>query len=112
MPVVAVVAVAAPAGEVLQGGSGGPPVAPTARAVAARFGAQQPAGVGPVPPVGHGRPLPAVASAMGALATAAALPLLLRPVGPLDRERDGRRRPLLRATLPPPCFAGGGWSRP
>jgi hypothetical protein len=46
MPVVAVVALAAPAGQVLQRGPGDLPVTLAAGAVAARFGAQQPARVG------------------------------------------------------------------
>jgi uncharacterized protein (TIGR02679 family) len=44
MPLVAVVAVAAPAGQVLQRGPGGLPVAAAAGAVAPGFGAQQPLG--------------------------------------------------------------------
>jgi hypothetical protein len=93
MPV-AVVAVAAPAGQVLQGGPGDLPVAATARGVAPGLGAQQPTPIGPVPLTGHGRPPPEVASAITVLATAAALPPLTGPAGPL---------------------AGGGrghWSRP
>jgi len=76
------VAVAAPAGQVLQGGPGGVPVAPAAGRLPAGFGAQQPVRVDPVPPVGrHGRSPPEVAS-VGALASAAAPPLLACPVGP------------------------------
>src|SRR5512132_1687839 len=83
MPI-AVVAVAAPADQVLQGGPGDLPVAAAARGVAAGFGAQQPTPIGPVRLVGrHRRPPPEVASAMTVLATAATLPPLTGPAGPL-----------------------------
>jgi hypothetical protein len=74
----AVVAVAAPAGQVLQRGPGDLPVAAAAGSIAAGLVAQQPARVGPVPL--------AVASMLRALVTAAALPLLARPAGPSDGE--------------------------
>ena len=69
---------------------------------------QQPVRVDAVPPVGrHGRSPPEVASA-GALASAAAPPLLACPVGPFARSvgaAAGAARPS-RATLPPTCSAG------
>ena len=82
--VVAVVAVAAPAGQLLQGGPGDLPVAPTTGVVAAGLAVQQPVRVDLVPLVGRHRRRPAeAASAMSVLATAAALPPLAGPTGPL-----------------------------
>src|SRR4029453_19017511 len=73
MPLVAVVAVAAPAGQVLQHGPGDAPVAAPAGGVAAGFGAQQPA---QPDPVGQGprslRRLAVIAPPEGTLAVAAA----------------------------------------
>jgi hypothetical protein len=53
MGLVAVVAVAAPAGQPLKGGLGGLPVAAAAGRLPAGLGAQQPVGVDLVPLAGH-----------------------------------------------------------
>jgi hypothetical protein len=60
---VAVVAVAAPAGQALEGGLGGLPVAAAAGRLPAGLGAQQPVDLVPLA-TGYRRPLPAVASAI------------------------------------------------
>jgi hypothetical protein len=63
---ITVVAVAAPAGQALERGLGGLPVAAAARRLPARLGAQQPLRINRVPPIGrHHQPSPAVASARG-----------------------------------------------
>ena len=94
-PLVAMIAVATPAGQVLQGGSGGVPVAAPAGGLPAGFGAQQPLRVELMAPVGrHGRPPSAVAWLVDALASAAAPELPIGPVGRLGGEPGGRwRRP-------------------
>ena len=102
MGLVAVVAVATPAGQALEGGLGGLPVAAAAGRLPAGLGAQQPLRVDLVPLTGHHRrPLPAVASAMGALAAA----VTARAAG--GSRRPPRRRagwPLQPAARPePPC---------
>jgi hypothetical protein len=84
--------VAAPAGQPLEGGLGGLPVAAAAGRLAARVGAQQPLRVDLVPLAGHQRRrLLPVASAMGALAAAVAPGLPAGPVGRLTGEPSGRR---------------------
>jgi hypothetical protein len=103
-------------GQALQRGPGGLPVAAPAGVVAAGLGAQQPTrvdlvGRGPLP---RGRRRLAVGGPpAGTLGVAAAalrrLPLAVgRP--PVDAVAGAAARPS-RATLPPPCFASGGWSR-
>jgi hypothetical protein len=106
MPLIAVSAVAAPAGQVLQRCAGGVPVSAVAGGGAAGLGAQQPLRVGPVSLVGRdGRPLLAVASMVGALATAAALPLPACPAGPVG-GLCGRRSRSSVPGHPPPNMLG------
>jgi hypothetical protein len=91
MGLAAVGAVAAPARQPLEGGLGGLPVAAAAGRLPARFGAQQPLWLEPLPPVRPHRPLHAFAPAMHP-PTAAVLPG--GHVGRLAGETGGRcRRP-------------------
>ena len=90
MPVVTVVAVPTPAGQPLQGGPGGLPVTTAAGRLAAGVGVQQPAGVDPMAGGGpDGRPLLAVAAAIGARGPAVASQLPAGRVGLLHRLSGG-----------------------
>ena len=81
-PLVAVLAVAVPAGQPLQRGPGQLPVAAPAGDLPPGFAAQQPLRVDPMPPIGRRRPSAEVAAAVEMPATAAAPRLLAGPVGP------------------------------
>jgi hypothetical protein len=88
-----VAVVAAPAGQALEGGLGGLPVAAAAGRLPAGLGAQQPVDLVPLA-TGYRRPLPAVASAISVLAAAELLRLPAGPIGRLGGEPGGRcRRP-------------------
>jgi hypothetical protein len=90
-------------GQPLQRGPGALPVAPAAGAVAAGLGAQQPLRPDPV---GRG-PLP-----LGCWRLAVIGPPTATRVTAAVRGVAGAAGRSSRATLSPPCFVGGGWSRP
>jgi hypothetical protein len=92
MGLVAVGAVAAPAGEALEGGLGGLPVAAATGRLPAGLGAQQPLRVNLVRLAGHqSRPPPAAAATMGALVEALRPGLPADPIGRTGGEPGGRR---------------------
>jgi hypothetical protein len=104
--------VEAPAGQALEGGLGGLPVAAAAGRLPAGLGAQQLVDLVPLA-TGYRRPLPAVASAMGVLAAASCFgcPRVPSAASAASRVAAAAGRPS-RATLPQRCFAGPEWSRP